>query len=205
MSQPSDARPELTATRPLRRVALSLFASGSCGVPWSFASPFRSLTVIYGGVLLAGLVTWLAVRLYVVGYQTHRRQLQLDPGAVLAARPDADPASWLSVPDALAGTGYLYAVRFSSGSIKVGQTVEPRHRLHRHSRYARAFGVRVVDAWVSVPHTDYIANETVLLAHLGSVASGRRHRREFFQGADFDQVVAHAEQLVSAGVTVQRA
>lgn len=96
------------------------------------------------------------------------------------------------------GQGYLYIVGFSTGAIKVGQTVEPRKRLRDHRRDALAFGVYVVDLWVSEAHANYLANEVALLRLCLTI--GPCAKQEYFHTVGFERAVELTKRLAYQGV-----
>lgn len=93
------------------------------------------------------------------------------------------------------GKGYLYVLQFSTGSIKVGQTVDLQRRLADHRRDAHAFNVAITDYWVSPAHQGYLANERLLIAFCGHVS--RRAKSEYFHGIDLATVREFAAGLVA--------
>lgn len=87
--------------------------------------------------------------------------------------------------------GYVYAVEFSTGIIKVGRTNRPRVRVADHLRDAQKFGGSIEQLWLSVEHVNYIDNERSLIQNLGRAHSGY----EYYSGLDFNAVVEQAEAL----------
>lgn len=97
------------------------------------------------------------------------------------------------LPSGSSAGGYLYAAQFDTGAIKVGQTLEPRSRLRKHRRDADAYGVSVIDFWLSQPHAEFIKNETALLASCSGLAT--RRKNEYFHGLSLGTVVQLAGRL----------
>jgi hypothetical protein len=114
---------------------------------------------------------------------------------------------WRPVPRDAENGGYLYAVAFDNGVVKVGRTLNPRGRLTNHRSGGRVFGAELTDWWVSPRHDCWEANEGTLieLAHqLGGIPTGGA---EYFTGIDYDQLVEKAQALnfsAPAAVTVSK-
>jgi hypothetical protein len=84
--------------------------------------------------------------------------------------------------------GYIYAVQFASGVVKVGQTRRPKIRLADHAKAAQAHGQSVYETLISPPHTNYRSNEQGLIAF----CAARWHLiagREYFADGDMEQIV----------------
>lgn len=77
-----------------------------------------------------------------------------------------------------AGQGYIYAVGFTTGTVKVGHTEDPKQRLGTHQNEALAYGVGITGYWISPPHFNYKTNEDELIKLCRAVS--RRSRREYF-------------------------
>jgi len=107
------------------------------------------------------------------------------PGTELAKLIDR---RYAALPPVVPGKGYLYAVAFSTGVIKVGQTIDPRARLGNHRSHAAAYGIAVVNLWISAAHRDYVLSETRLIREC--LKLGSRERREYFSGIEFAPIVA---------------
>lgn len=90
--------------------------------------------------------------------------------------------------------GFVYAALFTNGTIKVGSTNNPAERLPEHGRSAAAFDIDIDDWWVSDEHDDYLITEQALIAAVGQMG-GRRSRREYFQGLQFQAVVQAARNI----------
>jgi hypothetical protein len=93
--------------------------------------------------------------------------------------------------------GYLYVIGFSSGPVKVGQTADPRRRFAEHRRDAGAYGVKISNFWISIAHSNYLANEVELIDLC--LGFGTPVKREYFHGADFDVVARGAADLFETG------
>ncbi len=90
--------------------------------------------------------------------------------------------------------GYLYVLEFSTGSIKVGMTEDPRRRLGQHLGEARAFGVYITNHWISPSCHNFKGNETRLINACGRV-SKQRSRKEYFHDVAYAKAVGFANEL----------
>jgi hypothetical protein len=90
--------------------------------------------------------------------------------------------------------GYVYAVEFTDGTVKVGTTVEPGKRIAKHARDGAAFGAIATRAWVSPQHDGAYRTETDLMLIANSLSTGVR-RREYFVDCPFADVVNAARRL----------
>lgn len=113
-------------------------------------------------------------------------QLALD--AAMAPKPIV-----AEVRSTLDGEGFVYVIRFNTGAIKVGQTVEPQVRLNKHRRDAEVYKVHIVDYWISPQHANYLTNETLLIERCHQVGIGVK--KEYFHGMDFADAVQIAGRL----------
>lgn len=91
------------------------------------------------------------------------------------------------------GEGYLYVVEFSTGYVKVGYTEDPKTRLGNHRNEAAAFGVHVTNYWISVPHSNFQANERRLINQCEKVSP--RTRKEYFHTVGYARAVEFASSL----------
>jgi hypothetical protein len=82
---------------------------------------------------------------------------------------------------------HVYVIEFDLGSVKPGQTSDPRSRMRQHWEDAARFGGRITRWWMSPAHSAWADNEAVLLN------TAREHGRwligEYF--ADLDYSVLH--------------
>lgn len=115
--------------------------------------------------------------------------------AALAATKETIAACEIKLDDIapVEGEGFLYILQFSTGAIKVGQTVDLRKRLADHRLDAHAFNVAITDYWVSPAHVEYLANEQRLITYCKSL--GRRSKREYFHGTNLAAARAFANRL----------
>jgi hypothetical protein len=88
--------------------------------------------------------------------------------------------------------GYIYVIRFSTGAVKAGQTGNPAARLRQYSHGAAQYDVHIVEAWLSRPHTNHLANEAAVLAE--GRRSGQPLGSESFL-CDYGDLVTFAEGL----------
>jgi hypothetical protein len=116
------------------------------------------------------------------------------PGTLTdAARVTSDIDIEVDLDDQRPGEGFIYILLFSSGTIKVGQTIDPRQRLTTHRRDAAAYNVTLVRNWFSPPHVNYLTNEEALIEMCRP--HGIRVKREYFQGIRPDLVLDLAASL----------
>ena len=90
--------------------------------------------------------------------------------------------------------GYVYAVEFSDGTVKVGKAKSLHSRLSNHRHDAEKFALSIKRWWGSPLHRGYENSEKRLIAHAtetGEVQGGR----EYFVGVDFDRLVAAALEV----------
>jgi hypothetical protein len=84
--------------------------------------------------------------------------------------------------------GYVYAVTYSTGAVKVGSTADPRGRAVQLRNLAAQFGVTITNAWLSAPHGEYRTNEQRL--HQACAALGPRWAVETFACSIHDVITA---------------
>ena len=98
--------------------------------------------------------------------------------------------------------GHLYAIEFSSGTLKVGQSRSIARRIAAHVAAAAAHGVTADCIWISEPVDHLDARERDLLAFCAArwrLASGGEH----FRRADIAKVVEQANRAGAATREVQ--
>ncbi|MGV9869641.1 hypothetical protein [Rhodococcus koreensis] len=105
--------------------------------------------------------------------------------------------------------GYLYAIEFDNGWLKLGCTRQPMARLVIHARNYYRFhgGMRVTRMWVSIPHLSPKRSErrlSSLAARCGAVnnfprrETGEKHgESEMYFGLNFDDFTKMADELLS--------
>jgi hypothetical protein len=93
--------------------------------------------------------------------------------------------------------GYVYILRFSTETIKVGSTQNARDRISTHRSTAAAFGAELTDLWVTHCFDLYQYSERRLLSVASSMAT-RRYGNEWFTGVAFQDLVALAPALTYA-------
>lgn len=93
-----------------------------------------------------------------------------------------------------ADTGHLYAIRFSSGTVKVGQSRDVSHRLAQHMAAAAVHEVTAQCIWISEPVDRLEERERELLAfclaHWPLVAGG-----EYFRRAEMAMIIKRADDM----------
>lgn len=90
-------------------------------------------------------------------------------------------------------SGYIYVVRFSNDTIKVGCATNLKSRLRQHETNARVMGHSVVETWASSAHVNFRANERLLLEKLRMVATNVSG--EYFRDVLFADAVRLASGL----------
>lgn len=99
------------------------------------------------------------------------------------------------LPGKAARGGYIYLIEYQDGSVKVGYTTSPAHRVASHWDDARKFGYQVTRVWVSKAHANYIANEKEAIMHCNEFGE-QKYGKEYFSGEDlFDKVLPNLENL----------
>ncbi len=90
--------------------------------------------------------------------------------------------------------GYLYVIEFSTGSVKVGLTEDPKRRLGEHLGEARAFGVHITNYWISPSCHNFKGNETRLINACTRI-SKQRSRKEYFHDVPYKTAGGFANDL----------
>ncbi len=96
------------------------------------------------------------------------------------------------VPGRAPRGGYLYAVRYHEGPIKIGRTVDPRRRVGQHSTRGAAFGYHPAEGCLSPAHANYQSNERALIVY--AKENGISEVGEFFRGLS---IIGIAEFMAS--------
>jgi hypothetical protein len=122
---------------------------------------------------IAGLMTWVQAQTFVDNICALRR-----------------PVIRMEPP--LPGEGSIYVVGFCTGTVKVGQSVDPATRVDTHYSKAAAFGVALVGYWVSPAHVDYLENEAKLIDFCAGVSE--RTRKEYFHKVGYMRAARFASQ-----------
>lgn len=126
------------------------------------------------------------------GHVAANRQAEARRGYEFSLDPGPTPA----------GEGYVYILKFSTGVIKVGQTLDPVRRFREHRRDAEAYGAAIVEYWLSQPHVNYLDNEVDLIVWCDEAATWRS-KREYFQGLDLADVRGFASGLTYYSATAR--
>lgn len=116
------------------------------------------------------------------------------PDAILAGC-SVDLAVIIPVDD----IGYLYVIEFDTGTIKIGQTRNPKRRLAEHRRNAAAFGVSISRYWFSAPHGDYLRTEAELI--IDCAVFSRYSKREYFHEINWSEAVDDAFGLAGGSAS----
>lgn len=95
--------------------------------------------------------------------------------------------------------GYVYVIKFTTGTVKVGRTASPRDRFDSHANDAAKFGAQISDAWLSPRHRSFSSNERLLIEHVAADSSP--YRAEYFPDADFARAVAFVQTLKFDAIT----
>lgn len=90
--------------------------------------------------------------------------------------------------------GYVYALAFDSGGVKVGRTQNIKRRLRTHRCNARRFGLTVTNEWASPLHLEWNVNEETL-KRLAAKLGGTPLSPEYFNGTDYAALVSTAATL----------
>lgn len=102
------------------------------------------------------------------------------------------------LPGAAKDGGYVYALAFANGFVKVGKSVNPASRVAVHAHNAGRFGIEMTDWWVSSSHDGYEDTERTLIAIAAALSgdpSQFARNTEHFTGVDFGELVKLAGQL----------
>lgn len=88
----------------------------------------------------------------------------------------------------------VYAIQFSSGTVKVGRSFDFDRRLKEHTKTALAHGVTVTGEWHALVDNGSSA-ESNLMWLAGAVGgTSIKGNREYFAGANFEALVELATQ-----------
>lgn len=96
--------------------------------------------------------------------------------------------------------GHIYIIRFSTGVVKVGKSINPRGRIGAHFNDAQKFSAGIDQLWLSVRHRNFSENETLLLSQMGNPS----HGSEYFSGKSFEEIVETAESRLQYETMTER-
>lgn len=99
--------------------------------------------------------------------------------------------------------GHIYAIRFTTGIVKVGRTQMVRQRFNQHKRYALKNGFGIDRVWWSKRHPGYTKTETrfkAFCADLGSPVPGKSEYFTGFAPEEFGAVCAYGILIASDAV-----
>jgi DNA-binding XRE family transcriptional regulator len=85
--------------------------------------------------------------------------------------------------------GYLYAVAFSDGTVKIGRANQAHHRIAAHRRSASVFGIGVVETY-AVATADMIVGERAALSAARAKPGAAVRAGEWFLGLAFSDAKA---------------
>ena len=77
--------------------------------------------------------------------------------------------------------GSLYAVRFSSGLIKVGRGIDPKARIASHTQRLSCAGIKVSESFYLACSGDCVKAEKILIRRCCE-ATGVKYLNEWFEG-----------------------
>lgn len=101
---------------------------------------------------------------------------------------------------------YLYVIHFGNGIVKVGQTKNIRKRYKAHKAWARQADTDIAEVDFGLRYGSARPDERKLIAFCQARWSTLPGHREYFIGADFDEVYAYfwslEEIAASAGYVV---
>lgn len=83
---------------------------------------------------------------------------------------------------------YIYVIGFTDNIVKVGRTTDMVARAKAHRRWARSFGLRMVDLDFERRDDSIGADERKLIAFCAARWDPLASHREFFTGADFEEL-----------------
>lgn len=88
--------------------------------------------------------------------------------------------------------GFVYAIRFSSGTVKVGQSKDAGRRIKEHAKNASCHGVQITDQWTSYLESyENVEGRLLILAReMGGVSIPSNP--EYFTGLDYKRFVKRA-------------
>jgi hypothetical protein len=87
----------------------------------------------------------------------------------------------------LSKKGHVYAVRFTTGTAKVGKTVNPARRLRNHALSAQAHGIDIDRVWISEEHGGYSLTEQRLKDFCASLGTAMNSGGEHFGGISAEE------------------
>lgn len=89
---------------------------------------------------------------------------------------------------------YLYVCLFSNGHIKVGRSINPESRIAAHADRVSCMGIELVEHKTFPCVGNVIARESALISACKDTAI-RQHKHEWFEGLEFELVVAFVERF----------
>jgi hypothetical protein len=104
-------------------------------------------------------------------------------------------------PPAVTAGGYIYALAFTDGTVKVGKSRVPNKRIAQHAGSGSGFGIRISRYWVSPLVHNYSRLEKAAIWMARALAPERAsvgRTSEYFKGVDVDDLFALCGDLVEA-------
>lgn len=89
--------------------------------------------------------------------------------------------------------GYIYAVEFENGIVKVGQTSSLDERFKAYQAQSKCYGTRVNETWQAWVE-DPSAGERRLMELAADYGASLHAGREWFTDASFDHIVRFADE-----------
>lgn len=93
-------------------------------------------------------------------------------------------------------SGFLYAIQFDTGTIKVGKTIHCAKRISEHRNNFQNAGVGIV-ATYSAPCSAMDKREELLLKRLAELGGKVTTGKEWFSGLKFSDVFAAMDKILS--------
>lgn len=95
---------------------------------------------------------------------------------------------------------YVYICLFSSGHIKVGQSMSPHARINAHVQRVSCVGVHLVKKSIFAVSGNADKAEADLIAFCRDAAD-KQSGREWFSGLSFSDVCTEAQRICDGGIT----
>lgn len=92
---------------------------------------------------------------------------------------------------------YLYVILFANGVLKVGQSRNVRQRYKTHRWWARQHGTTIAEVNIGLRYGTASPDERKLIAFCRDRWPALQGHREYFVGADFEEVDAYFMALES--------
>jgi hypothetical protein len=93
-------------------------------------------------------------------------------------------------------SGFVYAIEFTNGTVKIGKTSSPKRRFLEHDRSAARFGVSAKRRWCTIRHDGYDTTEREVLRLVSCSFACLTGREYFHASGAFDLAVRTTDRLV---------